>query len=446
MKRVTGILTLILVFAALAANAQTRRIFPYKYTVDELPNGLKLVTVPTDYPNLVSVYTIVRAGSRNEVEKGKTGYAHFFEHLMFRGSENYPAGGFDEVMRKAGASSNAYTTDDRTVYHATFAKEDLDNVLKLEADRFQRLKYSLEQYKTEAGAVRGEYDKNSASPVSKLYETLRQTAFKNHTYSHTTMGYIEDIKDFPNQFEYSWQFYNRFYRPEYTTLLVVGDVRRDEVLAKVRSYYGGWKRGDYKPQIPVEAAQDAPRFAHVEWNSPTQPYVAVAYRSPAFSDENKEKAALDLLAAVAFGENSELFQKLVLKEQRVDFVSPEFENRVDPELFWVFARLKKSADMETVKDEIIKTFQRFTNEKISQAELDKTRSRIRYGFAMQMNSNDAIASTLAPYIALRGTPDTVEKAFALYETVTPEDIRRAAAKYFISNNQTVVTLAAKKDQ
>ena len=84
----------------------------------------------------------MQAGSRNEVEKGKSGYAHFFEHLMFRGSENYPPGMFDKIMQKAGASSNAYTSDDRTVYHATFAKEDLEEIIKLDADRFQHLKYT----------------------------------------------------------------------------------------------------------------------------------------------------------------------------------------------------------------------------------------------------------------------------------------------------------------
>ena len=160
------------------SSAQARKVFPYQYKTDDLPNGLRVVTVPTDYPNLVALYIVVGAGSRNEVEAKKSGYAHFFEHLMFRGSENFPAGQFDEIMKKAGASSNAYTSDDRTVYHETFAKEDLDEVMRLEADRFQRLKFSEEQYKTEAGAVLGEYNKNSASPTFKMYEVMRETAFR----------------------------------------------------------------------------------------------------------------------------------------------------------------------------------------------------------------------------------------------------------------------------
>jgi zinc protease len=146
-------LVLIIAFSCLAIPAQERKVFPYQYQVNDLPNGLRVVTVPTDFPNLVSFYLVVGAGSRNEVEEKKSGYAHFFEHLMFRGSENYPPGQFDAIMKKAGASSNASTWDDKTIYHETFAKEDLDEVMQLEADRFKRLKFSEEQFKTEAGAV-----------------------------------------------------------------------------------------------------------------------------------------------------------------------------------------------------------------------------------------------------------------------------------------------------
>ena len=107
MKFVLFIFLLIFGVSLTQTSAQTRKVFPYQYKVDDLPNGLRVVTVPTDYPNLVALYTVVGAGSRNEVEDKKSGYAHFFEHLMFRGSENFPAGRFDEIMQKAGASSNA---------------------------------------------------------------------------------------------------------------------------------------------------------------------------------------------------------------------------------------------------------------------------------------------------------------------------------------------------
>lgn len=439
-------LAIILAVSVVITSAQTRKVFPYNYTVNDLPNGLRVVIVPTDYPNLVALYTVVQAGSRNEVEENKSGYAHFFEHLMFRGSKNYPAGAFDRIMKKAGASSNAYTSDDRTVYHETFAKEDLDEILGLEADRFKNLKFSVEQFKTEAGAVLGEYNKNSASPLFKMFEVIRETAFTNHTYSHTTMGYLKDIKDYPNQYEYALQFFKRFYRPENATIIVVGDVKTDEVLAKVKKYYGDWKGEDYQQNIPVEPSQKESRKAHINWDSPTLPYVAVAYRAPAFSETKKDKTALDLLSAIAFGENSGIYQKLVLEEQKAVFVAPDFDNHIDPELFTVFAQVKDEKDLNLVKDEIIATYKKYAKDLIPNKQLDETRLRLRYSFSLAMNSNDAIAGTLASYIALRRSPDTIDKVFALYDSITPEDIRAMAEKYFNDNSRTVVTLTSKKEK
>ncbi|HEV2764720.1 MAG TPA: pitrilysin family protein, partial [Pyrinomonadaceae bacterium] len=321
--------------------------------------------------------------------------------------------------------------------------EDLDKVMEMEADRFKNLQYTQEQYKTEAGAVRGEYDKNSASPFSRLYEKLRETAFKKHTYAHTTMGYIKDIEDFPNQYEYSLEFFRRYYRPEYTTIVVVGDVTPQRSLALTKKYFSDWERGSYTPDIPAEPAQDAPRTAHVEWPNPTLPYLAVAFRGPAFSDTEKDKAALDLLAAIAFGENSELYQRLVLKEQKVDFISPSFDDQVDPELFAVFTRVKNPKDVDDVRDQILATFARYRTELVPREKLDATRSRVRYGFALSMNSSEAIASTLAPYIALRRTPEAINRVFDIYDRLTPEDLRAAAERHFRDTNRTVVTLSTK---
>jgi zinc protease len=425
------------------ARQSQRKLFPYDYTIDDLPNGLRLITAPTDYPNLVSIYTVVSAGSRNEVEAGKSGFAHFFEHIMFRGSENYTPEQREAVFTRAGAETNAYTSDDRTVYHATFSKEDLEEIMKAEADRFIRLKYTPAQFKTEAKAVKGEYDKNSSNPFFKMNEVLRETAFKKHTYSHTTMGFLRDIDDMPNQYDYSLEFYRRFYRPEYTTIVLVGDVTRANALELTKKYWSEWKRGDYKADIPDEPPQTEARTAHIDWPSQTLPHLVVAFRGPAYSDDNKDKPALDLLAQIAFGENSELYQRLVLKEQKVDVLSPDFSNQADPELFAVYARVKSPSDVNYVRDQILATFKKYSDELIEQPKLDATRSRMRYGFAIAMDSSEAIASALAPYISLRRTPETINKLFATFESVTPKDIRDAAKKYFRDESRTIVTLAPK---
>jgi zinc protease len=272
---------------------------------------------------------------------------------------------------------------------------------------------------------------------------MRETAFGTHTYTHTTMGFIKDIEDMPNQYQYSLEFYKRYYRPEYTTIVIAGDVTHEQALELTKKNFGNWQRGNYVPQIPKEPDQTAPRTAHVDWATPTLPYIVIGFRAPAYSDTEKDKAALDLLAQIAFGDNSDLSQKLVLKEQKVDFVGPNFDDQIDPELFSIFSRVKDQKDVDYVREQILATFERYKKELIPQDKLNATRSRLRYSVALSFDSSEAIASGIAPYIALRRTPDTVNKLFALYDQITPEDIRAAAQRYFVDNRRTIVTLSTK---
>ncbi len=427
-----------------ALAVEGNKIFPYKYSIDDLPNGLRLITVPTDYPNLVSLYIVVQTGSRNEVEPGKSGFAHLFEHLMFRGTEKYSAEAYNEIFKNAGADTNAYTSDDRTVYHATFSKEDLDQIMSVEADRFQNLKVPEDLFKTETRAVLGEYNKNASNPITKLFEALRDTAFQSHTYKHTTMGFLRDVENMPNQYEYSLEFFKRFYRPEYTTIIIAGDVKREDALQMTKKYWGTWTRGQYKSPIPNEAEQTKELTTHVDWPAPTLPWVAVAYKGPAFSDEQKDMPSMDLISNLGFSQNSELYQRLVIKEQKVDTLFAAFEDHVDPYLLTVMARVKDPKDVNYVRQEIIKTFDSFKTTKVSKERLEAVKSNLKYSFALTMDNSEAIASTLAPYVALRRTPEAINKLFDVYASITPEDIQQMASRYFVEKHRTVVTLASKE--
>ena len=436
----------LLLFLLAAAAGAPQKVFPYPYDQHDFPNGLRLITIPTDYPNVVALYIVVGTGSRNEVEPGKSGFAHLFEHMMFRGTRRFPPARYEAALKQAGAASNAYTTDDHTAYHTTFSKEDLETILSMEADRFQNLEYSPEVFKTETLAVLGEYNKDSSSPTSKLSEVLRDTAFDRHTYKHTTMGFLKDIQDMPNQYEYSRLFFDRYYRPQYTTIIVAGDVSPERVRALAQKYWGNWKRGDYRPAIPAEPPQQGPRANQIQWPTPTLPWVVVSFHGPAYSDQQKEQAALDLISFLGFSESSALYQKLVIQEQKVAMLQADSPDRVDPCLFSVWARLKKPADLESVRQDILATLETFKQKPVAAERLGEVKRHLRYSFALSLNNSETIAGLVARFIALRRTPETMNRLYDLYDRITAEDIRNVARKYLIENGRTIVKLTGGKAQ
>jgi len=418
------------------------KIFPYPYVQEELPNGLRLITIPTEFPNIVSVFIVVGTGSRNEVEPGKSGFAHLFEHLMFRGTPEFPPDKYQATLRAAGAASNAFTTDDFTAYHTTFSKEDLPRVLSMEADRFQHLSFEPEAFKTETLAVLGEYNKNSANPASKLFETVRATAFENHTYRHTAMGFLADIQAMPNAYDYSRQFFDRYYRPENTTIIVAGDVEAKRVRSLVDERWGTWKRGNFKVRIPAEPPQEGARTAHVDWPSPTLPWISVSFHAPAYSEEGTDGIALDAISRLGFGNTSPLYQKLVITEQKTDVLRAGFSNHVDPELFTVTARVKKQSDVASVQQQILDTLVGFAGTPVDAAKLDTVKHRLRYQVALGLDNSEAVAELAARYVGLRKTPESMNREYENYDRLTPDDLQRAAKKFFTEKNRTIVTLSS----
>jgi len=417
------------------------KIFPYAYVQEDLPNGLRLITIPTDFPNIVSLYIVVGAGSRNEVEPGKTGFAHLFEHLMFRGTAEYPPEKYTTTLKTAGAASNAFTSSDLTAFHTTFSKEDLPIVLSMEADRFQHLDYDEAAFRTETLAVLGEYNKNSANPAQQLYEILRSTGFKVHPYSHTTMGFLKDVQAMPEGYAYSREFFSRYYRPEYTTIIVAGDVDAKRIRALVDERWGNWKRGSFKAQIPAEPPQDGPRRAHVDWPSETIPLITVAWRGPAYSDDTMDTAALDAISHLGYDQNSPLYQKLVVEDQKVESMNADAPGNLDPEFFQVFAHVKDAKDLASVEAQVKATAQEFADKPVGAEKLEALKQHLRYDFAMQLDNSESIAATVAGFVALRRTPETMNRYYDTFAKLTAADIQRVAKKYLIEKNLDVVTLS-----
>lgn len=438
--KIISTIAVLLLLNVTAFSGDDDNILPYKIYQYKMDNGLNVVTVPFDSPGLAAFYIVVRVGSRNEVEKGVTGFAHFFEHMMFRGTEKYSREKYNEVLKLTGAGANANTSLDRTIYHMTGSADKLETMFELESDRFMNLKYSEHDFKTEAGAVKGEYTKNYASPYSRMYEGTLNTAFEKHTYKHTTMGFFEDIVDMPNQYEYSLKFFDRFYRPEYATIVVVGDVTPEQVNDLSEEYFGDWERGNYVAEIPDEPEQTETKYFHLQ-DATIPPYLGLNYKGPAFSDTEIDMPALDVMNTILFSSNSELFKKLVIEEQKARFISGGAFDSRDPNLITIQASLYSKDDMQYVKDEIVKAIEEVKKNGVDKETLERTKSNLKYSFAMRIDNPDAIANSVAHYIYLTGDPESLNRLYALYDKVTIDDIIYVANKYFVDSGLTISTIS-----
>jgi zinc protease len=418
------------------------KAFPFSIEHKALSNGLQVWAVHYDSPGLIAYYTVVRTGSRNEVEAGHTGFAHFFEHMMFRGTERFPAEKYNAIVKEMGADSNAFTSDDLTVYHLLAGKESLSRLVEIEADRFQHLKYTEPAFQKEARAVLGEYNVGSSRPFQPLEEKMRDLAFTAHTYKHTTIGFLKDVEDMPNQYAYSLQFFDRYYRPDNVQIVVAGDFDSASLFRLAQKEYGGWSRGPERPAVPAEPAQTKEQRAAIEWKSETLPILFEGFHAPAFSSTLKDGPALDVLSELLFSDRAPLHKRLVLESQKVETLQGGLDAHRDAYLYTIFARVKNASDLgdveHAVSDEIVRIAANPPDAKL----LAETVSHIRYAFAGSLNRPDRIAETAAYQISLSGDIESLNAYYALFDSITPEDVSAAARKYFRPENRTVVTLAS----
>jgi len=416
------------------------KIFPYTVHQETLENGLKAIVIPMKSGGLTSYWSVVRTGSRDEYEPGHSGFAHFFEHMMFRGTEAYPADRYNEIITRMGADANAFTTDDLTAYHMSVGAQDLEQVVKIESDRFKNLSYAEEVFKTEAGAVYGEYRKNKMSPFFALYEQVYAEAFEQHTYGHTTMGYERDIAAMPTMFDYSRSFFNRYYRPENVVLLIVGDVDPAATLNLVTEHYADWEPGYVMPTIVAEPEQTEERKVSVDYEGRSLPIVWLAYKAPAFDPTDVDWVAAYLLGELAFGETSDIHKKLVLDEQRVQFVAGSLSINRDPTVFDIYSRVKDPEDIDAVIGELDSAVEYFREHPPAEDRLNALKSRMKYDFLMDLDTPDAVASTLARFVAITGGVECIDTLYGTMESVKPEDVQRAARGVLVKSARTVGVL------
>ncbi len=443
-------LWLALALAVPASAAAQVGPFSKPLEVTRLDNGLTVVSIPWRSPGIVAYYTLVRVGARDEIERGHTGFAHLFEHMMFRGTERYSESAYEERIQSFGADNNAYTTQDFTLYTVTTPASALEAVIDLEADRFQHLSYDERAFRTETGAVLGEYNKNAASPTQKMWEALSELAFTRHTYAHTTIGYLADIQAMPEEYAYSRSFFKRFYTPDNATILCAGEVPHAQLVELVKKHYGAWQGKRDQPEVPVEPDPVLGARRHIKWDGMSAPQLLIGYRSGAFVGDGdlalrrarlRDTAALELVHGLLFDRSAPLYQALVVEQQRLLDLQSWAENfSRDPGLFVVSAELRDGKSFDDIEREIQLAIDLLARGEVDPARVDAVRSHLRYGLTMQVETADDAADLMGQFIAASGSVDGLRAYLDALASVTKEDVQRVASLYLSEKRRFTITL------
>ena len=450
-SRIT-ILACLTVLLTTAAHAQ---FFPYPVQKRTLPNGLHVIVIETpEFKDVLSFNTLIMAGSGRENEKGRTGLAHLFEHIIFRHLHDTPDA-YQVRMDELGAFNNAFTWYDITYYHPLTFTSNLEKLVALEASRFRNLTYSERVFRTEAGAVFGEYRRNASDPSLRLEEVLGDLMYgPAHGYGHSTIGYVDDVKDMPNAYKSAQKFYDDYYRPNNALVVVAGDVDADRVFQLVEQHFGPWK-AKKTPEQPDPKPFNGPKKASETWESDIPPRVMVAYMVPPYVPGSKEAGAMDVMSELMGGETAPLFRKLRYEEQvasslGVDNVSSIGFDARPMATYVTVAKDKYDAQGRPLLDRIDKDVSSafeglatFSSQPDAAKRLESIKSQLRYDILASFNSPANIAQNFANYYRFNRNPQVLEQVAEGIASLQPADIDAFAKKYFTPKNRVTVTLAGK---
>jgi zinc protease len=446
---------------AISSDAATKKVFTYPTHKVTLDNGLDVIFIEMpEFKNVLSFNMLVLAGARNETEKGKTGFAHLFEHIMFRHKYDGVLNGYDDAINKLGAFNNAWTWFDVTYYHPLTFTANLEpknsgvpGLLELEASRFTGLAFDKKIFQTEAGAVLGEYRKSATDPGLAMEEKLSELLYPNHSYGHTTIGFLDDVINMPNQYEHAVWFYDTYYRPNNCVLIVSGDVRKDDLLPKIKSAFGGWQPKPTPPVTLQDPPQTGEKRGHVEWDADVPPRVTVAYKGTPFKTGSRESAVAQILPELLTSESASLFRTLRYEKKTVSSLSlsAQYAQGFDARPISCAARLyadqykKRGTEyLNEVINDIAAGFndlKQFSSNPNAASVLETVKSKFKYDFLATLDSPAGVASTFSWYYRFERDPDVLNKMVNAIQTLTPTDIDAYASKYFVENNRAVVTMA-----
>jgi zinc protease len=404
---------------------------------ERLENGLRVVlnadhTVPT-----VAIAVYYDVGSRDEV-RGRTGFAHLFEHLMFEGSANVARNDHFSLIAARGGSANATTSDDRTNYFETLPSNELALGLWLEADRMQSLDITHEAFANQVTTVLQERQQSyEGQPYALSFLRANELAYGDYfPYAHSTIGDVQDVVNAP--LEWVQEFWEHHYAPNNAVLVIAGDVDPTEAMTLVQQYFGDIPSRDVVPYAPPELAPqtaerhetmldplaDLPAF-HIEWHIPPA-------RQP-------DHYALEMLSlALGDGDSSRLYRSLVHEDEILAEIGVGTDDRRGPDLFSVFGLVQDGHTAEEARTRIYAEIARIASDGLPDREMQRIRNRVRAFFVVGIAPNLQRAEQLAEFELYSGDATLIHGELQHYLDVTPADIQRVAGQYFTETNRTIL--------
>lgn len=426
----------IALFAALVLSctitAQTNQI---DFTEYDMKNGMHVILHEDHSTPIVAVTVMYHVGSKNE-DPNRTGMAHFFEHLLFEGSENIKRGEYTNYVENAGGTLNANTTNDRTFYYEVLPSNQLELGLWLESERMLHAKVEQVGIETQREVVKEEKRQRvDNQPYGTLIQETMIRAYEVHPYRWTTIGSLDHLNA-AQEAEFQ-AFYKKFYVPNNAVLSIAGDIDTEETKKLIDKYFKGIPRGaDVIPPSEVEPAKTA-EIRDTIWGKDQLPLVLQAYHIPAQGTD--EFYAVDMLNTLLSGGESSRLNKSVVEEQQLALFCGAFSFALeDPGLTLGFAMCNMGTDPSVVEDAMNKEFDLAKTELISDREYQKLQNQIENQFVSSNSTMAGIAESLANYHMYLGDANLINTEIERYLAVTKEDIMAAARKYYTPENRVVL--------
>src|SRR3954452_12364790 len=426
------------VLAAAGNPSAASRPPKFQYQITTLPNGLTVVLSEDHSTPIVHVNLTYHVGSKNE-RPGRTGFAHLFEHLMFKGSKNVQPEAHTSMLASIGGQSNAYTTDDETVFWETVPAHYLPLTLWLEADRMASLRIDKDTFENEREVVKEERRMRvDNQPYGRLNEIIYDQAFTVHPYKHATIGSMQDLE--AASVDDVRDFYNTYYVPANATLVLVGDFDTAQALQLVSQYVGRVPKSD-RPvprDIPQEPAQTKEKRVTLQEPWPL-PAVVVAYH--VIKDGNPDSYPLHIAAKVlSDGQTSRIYKKLVYETQMAVAAFGNANLIEDPNLFYAVAIVQPGHTKAEVGDALIAEMERLRTEPITTHELQRAKNQFARDYILGRESNQQKAGQLSHAVVIHNDVKTADAEFDIFQNMTAAEVQRVAKTYFRAENRLVLTL------